>query len=204
MSIITEEISQQSFELIALKIGAIIKTELNNQFNLSAPSNPLLNATVYLERFVPMGDEEEFVVNVLYVSSDFENEDALQTNEINKYYIQVETVGAHSDEDGGDTVAMANLKRLIGVIRAILMNSKYYRLGFNDPIIVQKRVLKSIQVSEPRNHKDSTFIMQGRLILEVNAIEEEGLSVSSVLGDLLTKVTLEETALGYQYLIEQN
>ena len=206
MAIINTLIPKQNFDLIAERIGAIITDELSNQYSLSDPKEEILNANVYLERWVPFGDEEKAIVNIMHSSSDFENEDITQTDGENKYFIDVYATGKHKGDDRGDSLALANLKRLLGVIRAILMHTKYHRLGFDDPQIVNKRVVKSLSISEPQETRDSSYSMNGRLIFVVNAIETELQSDPVPLGDLETKAFVKtlETENGFQYLIEQS
>lgn len=197
MSKITIAIPEQGFELIRDKIGEILADEIAQQFVLNP--DPEINATVFIERIIPIDKSEPPVVNVLYSRSNYDNNTAIKGDGKNTYNIDVYVKGKAKVGTKGDAVAMVRLGRILGILRAILESPHYLTLGFAPPFI-KNTTVTDIQVADPRDNQDAANMMMGRLVFTVDAIEvtEQIQPVAAAGYD--TQVKLSETDKGFVYI----
>lgn len=197
MSIINAIIPAQSFEIIRDRIGAIIADELSNQQRLSGDLN--LKAKVFIERFIAFGHSELPAINILFDREEFVSRTAVDAQGIGRYIIQCYAFAKTDDIDRGDTKAMIRLQKMLGIIRAIIMNPKYVTLGFLNPFI-WNREIESITISDPGRSPDATNSVTGRIIITVKMPETTELIEPTLAAGFNTTVRLADTDMGYRFV----
>lgn len=197
--LITDEIPQQNFEFIRDRIGAIIAEELNNQaVNLIGDTD--LDATVFVERFVPFAGPDFPCINVMFSGGPYENQNTLNSTGIYSYLIDVYTAAKSTDGQGGDQKATFILQRIMGIVRSILENPVYRSLGFG-PGVVASSNITDIGVMNPLKAQDATSAVKGRVILTVKACESTQLLDASPIDSFVTQAKINLTDKGYKYEI---
>ena len=198
MSKITTEIPFQGFELIREKIGEILADEILAQFAIHA--DPERNATVFIERIIPIDKTETPVVNILYSRSNYDGNTPVNSNGKNSYNIDVYARAKTKIAKSGDTQAMSNLTRILGIVRAILESSHYLTLGFVPPFVMHTEVT-SIEIQDPKDNQDGANIMMGRLMFVVDAVEDTEKIQPREAEGYDTQVKLEETDKGFAFIL---
>lgn len=194
-------IPEQSFEKIRDRIALILKEELVNQATLAI--NQQLNATVYIERYVPPNSsevEEKPIVNVLFGSGDFANQDVTQTTGTYLYFIDVYCSAKSNDDNGGDTRAIILLQKLLGVCRGILEATQYLTLGYTYPFVMGRKI-NSIQIAGP-SEPGADSLVRGRLILQVMVPEYQETVTANVLDGTDTTVKIDTSPDGYLWVVD--
>lgn len=197
MALITTIIPLQSFELVRNQLGAILIDEIHNQSVLNG-NNADIDAKVWLERIVPFDKTEMPAVNIMLSNGTYDEFNIKQDDGTYIINIDVYTSGKSTAANDGDKLAMLKLQRLIGIIRAIIQDPKYYTLGFNLPFVM-KRKIESIQISEPTLQDDALHSVMGRLSLSVKVPETTFIPGAPLIAGNETKVKLYLTDKGYQY-----
>lgn len=195
MSLITQAIPPQAFEIVRDRIGAILADEINRQFIITGDAE--LDLDVWVERFVPFDKEEIPTVNVSLVSGAFSGHTQKNTDGLYSYAIDVHAKAKSSEDDRGDSLAVIRLHRLMGICRAILENPYYKTLGFTPPFIMNRHC-ESVSIADP-GRQDATSAAMGRLIFSVRVIENTELVSPAALYMNNTRVKLHETDKGYFY-----
>ena len=200
---ITETLTARKFELIRDRIGEILADELPNQATLN--SNPALSPTIYVERLIPVSQEETPVVNVVAAESDFNRHTQLTQTGENRFIIDVfesgPTEGSAADQRG-DTISSKKTSRLAGLIQAILSHFKYCQLGFGNGFVDRVEV-ESIKFLEPIKAEDGANLTKARLIVLVKAEESVAPVEPRVLDGYDTAVKLHLTEMGYVFSGDQ-
>lgn len=192
-------VPSQAFELIRDAIGRVLTSEFANQITLGAS---ITTPNIYLERTCPIDKEELPVINVVYSDSQNYDENTSYTSIFdNKFLIEVYTNSPTTPSvDGDQKSAIFNVK-LMGMIRAILMDHKNLYLDFTDKFI-QSRKVQSIVRTQPRISNDAENTISGTL--EVHYVAEETTETENgTLGTLFnTVVKLVNTEKGYKFIIQ--
>lgn len=194
---INTTIPEQNFELVRDQIGRLLRDELDNQSQGYATNADLL-CNVYKERDIPFSSGEKSAVNVMFDRVDYELQSQTRTEGMHRYLIEVTAEGKGNNDTGGDTKSMVKCQRIVGVIRAIIMNPKYVRLGF-DPGFIMNRHIQSIEFGKPIR-QDSAHTVMGRIALMVKMSETTELSIPTVAAGFFTGVRIEETEQGYLFV----
>lgn len=197
MAILTQKIPAQNFELIRDRIATILADEISAQ-SLIAPLTPELNATVFLERFVPFDKTDMPCVNVVFASGQYENQNTLTADAIYTYNIDVYAKAKSTLTDGGDKLATIKLHSIIGIIRAILENPAYRTLAFAAPSL-QRVTVNDIAIEQPQNTQDGSSVIMGRLTFNVSVCESVQLKTANNIAGWETSVKMNETETGYQF-----
>ena len=93
----------------------------------------------------------------------------------------------------------------MGMIRFIFESPHYIRLGFDDAtLFINKTIVQSIKRTEEENARDSGNMIMYRIVFEVDLTEEQDQVPSVALNASYTNVTIEETDLGFEYIIDPN
>jgi hypothetical protein len=192
---ITEAIGEAGFELVRNRIGEILITELGEQHTLN-PINGVTNATVYIERFRSFDNVEVPAVNVTIASDEFGQRTAVSGDGTVTYNIDCYTSAPTTAAIAGDTSAMVRLHRLLGICRAILMDSRYVRLDFTAPFVMSRSVT-SMQLAKPQDATDGLSMVMGRLVMTVRIPEEVSQDVLLEIAGYDTQVKLGLTQKGY-------
>lgn len=175
MAKIDYSILPKKFEQIRDKLSVILLDELSNQATLQ--SNPLFNAGVWLERFIPFDHIELPAVNIYYQAAPFSDQTPETSKAVHSFNIDIHTKGISTPSDSGDSLAAFDLHRLIGVVYSILMNPHYIRLDFPTSFGIQNRNISDIRIAQPERNKDGLHIIAGRLTFQVSVNEDvNGLS----------------------------
>ena len=196
---INNAIPQQNFELIRDRIGLILKEEIDNQAN-TLISDPDLNASVWVERFVPFDKSDFPCVNILFSGGPFENINTVSVTGVYTFLIDVYTSSPTTTGQDGDQKASFVLQRLLGIIRAILENPVYRILDFNPGTVLGTEV-ENLGVMDPQNNQDATSTIKGRVTLKVKACETTQLLDASPIEGFETAVKINLTDKGYKYEI---
>lgn len=207
MAKIDYEIGQQSFELLRDAIGGFIKSELIGQKAITG--NDLFDANVYIERFITFDNIETPCVNVVLNQSNHVGMDWTTTEGNHEYFIDIIT-GAEESLDAevrGDTLATINLQRLIATVKYILESGEYRFLGLPQGAIGHRHV-ERIQIFNPDTpynpnvSADGLYLIAGRITLVVKATDKLESLATETLADIFTNMTLEESGLGYEIIVE--
>jgi len=194
---ITTPIGSRAFELIRHQIGAILADELPSQATLNSDSN--LNAEVFVERFKPVGDEEVPVVIIGFSDLAPGLKTASSTDGNMTFLIDCyEKAKSTDSEKQADKTATIKLQRLIGVIYGILSHHKYRTLGFAAPFIEHTEI-KDIKIAQPKNAKDASSVVMGRIEFIVRAPDKNTASDPVMIDGYSTQALLDLTDLGYTY-----
>lgn len=194
MSQIIDPISSQAFELVRNRIGEILADELAKQTRITY--KPELDATVYIEKFIPFDKIQLPAVNVTLARGEYDNQTAIDSDGTYRYNIDCYHKAPTTSTDAGDSLAMFKLQTLIGVCRAILESSKYKTLGFAAPFIMNRHV-ENIQIATPAEKKDTTSVVMGRLSFVVRVPEDVDTITPELIAGYDTQVKLGLTDKGY-------
>jgi hypothetical protein len=193
---LTQAIPAQSFELIRNRIGEIIANEFAAQ-KVITPS--WVKPTVWVERYYAFQDTEMPAVNVTFAGGSYSNETIQRSQGEYTYNINVFTASPTTSANGGDKIALLALQKVLGMIRSILMNNQYIKLGYALNGIVINRRIGTIQIGDKKDIQDALSDVVGQITLVVNAIEtsEVGEGVECTLVN--SSVKLDESVEGFYY-----
>ncbi|MGB0881421.1 MAG: hypothetical protein ACPGSO_00600 [Vicingaceae bacterium] len=201
MALINKEIQEQSFELIRDRIAEILSIEITNQYNLF--NNEDLNLKVWLERNTPFNHSELPSINVSLSEGIFDQNTTTRSDGTYTYFIDVYHKGKTDENESGYLKSNRSNQRVLGVVRYILEDPQYKRLGFA-PGFIGGRNVRNFQISEPTNSQDSTSITMSRIVFEVRSTEVEELLDAEIIKSAITSLTLNETDEGYYYEYDNN
>lgn len=192
-------IPSQNFELIRDAIGRVLTAEFDNQKNLAGDKGISIN--IFLERTCPLDKEELPAINIIYAESQPTDETTSFSSLLdNKYLIEVYSNGSSNDTETGDKKAAVLLAKIMGMVRAILMNKQYLYLDFTDKFI-QTRKIKDIVRTQPRIANDALNTISGTIEAHYYAEETTELQTGVVEQLLDTVVKLSDTDKGYKFEI---
>jgi hypothetical protein len=214
MPLIPDEIPQQNFEKIRDRIGLIIYQELENQWSefgdedLEAPlPNPDISTTpesikVYVDRVIPIGEEECPVINVLLNGASYQVENRYRANGANTFFIDVYTKAQSEDASDWDTLANIKLQKIIGKIAFILRHSFYQTLGFAPGFIGGTNIL-NIQIADARDpNMNLNGCVMGRITFEVKATEDVTPVATRDMTGFYSTIKLYNTNKGFLFIDE--
>ena len=198
MAVIPGEIGRQSYELVGDRIAEILADELPEQFTLSTAATNIksvLMAEVYTERVVPFDKEEVPCVNVQLASGDYAGQTVKQADGTYTYFIDCYASAKNTDNDMGDQFAIVKLKKLMGVIRAIIQDARYLTLGYDRGFVMSRQITSIAIGNTPQ--QDAAHIVMGRLTLVVKVPETVDLIEPVLIAGYTTTVKLYDTEKGY-------
>ena len=192
-------IPRQNYELVLDRIGSILKEELDNQSEFGKVS-------IFKERHVPFNSSQLPALNVMMETADYAGQDVISTQGTYVYIIEGQYAAPDRVEEGsdklhdyrGDTRSMVLLQRLMGVVRAILENPIYYTLGFIAPSIGNRHVARMYFMKQI--NQDTSNVMLGRVIFSVRVHETSNLIDAPLIKENTTRVKLDLTDQGYQWV----
>lgn len=196
MAKITSIIPVQMFEIIRDRIAEILASEFANQFILS--SDPNINASVWVERFVPFDKTDMPSINVALNRGDYSNKDMTAVDGAYRYNIDCYASHPDTSTGQGDSKASIILQRIIGMCRFILESTQYKTLGYAPPFNCRVAV-RSIAIYDPINNQDATHQAQGRIEFTVTAPERSDMLPAVPITGNDTGVKLHTTDKGYVY-----
>lgn len=195
MSIITDPVGPQAFEIIRDRLAMLLAVELEEQVMLTA--NYDLECMVWMERSVPFGIEELPAVNVSLADGSYGVRPVDQSDGVYHYNVDVYFRAPSMQGINGDSLSMVRMQRLLGVCRSIIQDAKYKWLGFNPGFIAYRNII-SMAIAD-WNTQDTASAARGRLVVEVKAPERSALINPPMLDSKQTILTLNETDKGYFY-----
>ncbi|NCX55582.1 MAG: hypothetical protein EBW87_00065 [Burkholderiaceae bacterium] len=196
MAKINYPIVTQSFELIRDQIAKILAEELDNQF-VYTYDNLYKSIRVFTERFKPINESEYPMINVSMVRGDFADQDIRNSQTLFSFFIDVYTSAKATKNNPGDEIATKTNHKLAGKCRFILKHSAYKTLGFL-PGLIARVTVRSYQFDN-KPDQDAYSVCVGRIVLEVQAGDLDGLLVGKTQDGFLTDVKLFESDQGYNY-----
>ncbi len=196
MGLINTEIPEAAYELLRDRIGEILASELETQAYIT--SDPVYEAFVWVERWVPFSHTHLPAVNVSLIRGTYEGQSVVQVDGYYRFAIECYTSAKSSESDKGDSLATFKLHKLMRACRAILMNPKYVRLGFEPPFVMNRNI-EDMLIADP-GKQDAVSVMRGRFTLVVRVPENTELITPELVYGMETRVRLAETDSGYVYL----
>lgn len=196
MGVIDQPIQKQAFEYIRDQIAYILADELYQQSALQYDDEII--SKVYRERFVPLNATESPCVNICFDRTNYSGEARSDQDGICRYTIDCYYTARAMSGYRADQLSKFRVHKMIGIIRAILMDRRYVTLGFAKPFISNRRVVDLI-VSDPVDTKDMSSTSMARIIFEVRVLEQS-LDIQPISDfTFQTQVLLGDTDLGYVY-----
>lgn len=197
-AVIPQIILPSNFELVRDRIGGILASEFENQFQLSNDID-LKGLTVFNSRFIAVDKVEPVVINVAMFRNDFGMYDQEQATGLVKYVIDVYCSGKSSvDGSRGDVKAQMKVDKIMGLTRNILKDARYNTLAFPPPSI-QTTYVESLEKAVPGNG-DADNIMMGRVLFCVRVNEQVKLKDTNLINGWDTRWRLDLTNQGYVYI----
>ncbi len=200
-AIINVAIGKSNFETIRDSIATVLLIELQNQYTLD---NTIPNIQqVFIERFVSINSETEVpCINISIDKGNYSNENLLKQDGEYIFNIDVYTASVYSDASGaGDVNAMYKMRRLLGLIRAILSYSGYYIAGniFGSGVGFIDAYIERFFVADKTMVGDALSDVVGRIQLLVKCIETNPVStgIGKTILDNTLKVKLNNSIYGF-------
>ncbi|MBB6236494.1 hypothetical protein HDC90_001106 [Pedobacter sp. AK013] len=199
-ALITTIIPQAGFEKVRDAIGVILLEELTNQKELSVGTSREIteDIKVYLERTLPISEEENLYFNVLLDGATYGNFTQKDAQGRTVFYIDVYTTGQNSSLKEGGRDSAQRLHKFIGIVRYIFSDTRYKML--NLPVgLIGGTYIEAFVTPDVERSEDNSYTRFGRLTLAVRISEEQTLwdGVNMVGAD--AKVLLSDTDKGYLY-----
>jgi len=195
MGVIPAAIPEQSFERLRTRIFEIIADELYQQAAIAYDDD--LSVNTYVERFIPISHTEMPAVNISYDNTKYGTNTTDAAQGLHSFSIDVYTSAKSTDQNRGDQLARTKLHKLLGVIRAILMDTRYVTLGFTKPSIAGRNV-DEIKIADPIS-LDGVVTAMGRLVLSVREIDSVSLLSARVMDGYQTQVLIGVSDQGYVF-----
>jgi hypothetical protein len=201
--IISELIPQQGFEIVRDMIGAILKIEIENQKTLSnqqTPNSFQEDVRIFQERLSPIGESDEVVINVQLSSANYSGLTRKDTQGATIFFVDIYTTGKETDDKSGDIVSSSRLHKFLGLCRYIISHTEYKTLTLQ-PGVIAGVTVDGFNILEPSLKEDALFFRMGRLTISYKIQENQSMPLGNPLTASGTTVRLEETNLGYEYLL---
>lgn len=200
MGIINKIIGESAFEKIRDRIYEIVSDELLQQAAITYDDD-FLDATVYLERWVPFQHAEMPCVNITFAGGDIDGTNHETKNSSHREYrFNIDFYG-HSpttSSDRGDKRAAIRVQRLMAVVDAIMRDKRYTTLQFERPFIMNTKI-ESINIGNPQNTMDAANVVLGRLIFVVRVPEDVQDVEPRDLPGYTTNVLIGDSSSGYVF-----
>lgn len=195
MSLINEIIPEQGFEKVRDAIGAILKLELEAQKSLQSLTEDI---NVFIGRNQNFNQSEILMINVLCDSANYSNIHEKGSHGGTNFFIDIYCSAKQNPTDDGGYVSTKKRDKYLGMIRYILQNHKYIKLGLPAGLIMGTYV-EGFENFEPTNSQDTSFIKMSRLSYSVRIVEDQKLWDGVEINAIFTTVKLDETDKGFKY-----
>ena len=198
MALITEQITEQGFEVVRDSIAAIIKTEIENQKNL--PNSRITeDVGVFTGRSTPFQQSETLMINVLLDSANYSQFNEKGAHSSTNFSIDVYCTAKQNSSNTGGYLASVKRDKFVGIVRYILQDHHYKTLGLPLGFIMGTYV-EGFETFEPNNSQDSAFVKMSRINFSVRINENQSLWKGLNINSIFTSVKLDLTDNGYQFL----
>lgn len=198
MSLIENEIPQQGFEVVRDLIGAILKTELENQKALKGITDDI---NVFIGRISPFHQSEKLMFNVLLDSANYSGSHQKGTHGATLFYIDIFVASKESDNVEGGLSSTLKRDLYLGMVRYILQDTHYNTLGLPPGLIMGAEV-QSFENFDNNDNNDSSFVKVSRINYSVKISEDQSLWKGVNIASMYTTLQLDLTNNGYQYIKE--
>lgn len=196
MATITEQIPEQSFELITKQLGAIMLLELNNQNDLS---NAGYDLGIFLERIEPIDKSEDVVINVSLNSINYDEHNEFEVHGAHTFNLDVYSFGIESIDQTASTNVRIKVQRVLGWIRYILSSTKLKTLGF-EPGLICGTYVQSVNFDDTYYREDSSMTRMARLVFSVRAFEVQNPDENTDFQLNDTSIKIDSTDKGYKLI----
>jgi hypothetical protein len=195
MSLISQAIPTQGFEVVRDIIGAVLKTELEAQKILKSLPDEI---NLFVGRSKVFAHAEKLMINVLLDSANYSNQHAKGAHGFTNFFIDVYTSAKENATDTGGKVSTNKRDLYLGLIRFILEDHHYNTLGLPLGAIMGTTV-EGFETFESSNSQDAAFVKMARLTFAVRINETQSLWEGIDINTIFTKVRLDLTEKGYFY-----
>jgi len=196
MSIITENIPKQGFEIVGEQLGAIIALELNNQVLLKGLNDRL---ETFYERTSSYDKAEGVMINVMFDGTNFDNSNQASVHAPSIFHVDVYASSPTIRNQRGDGIAAAKIKQYMGMLRYIIGSTKYNTLALPQGTIGGTYV-ESIQMYDVDNAQDAKNVRMARMSVRIRIYECQPLWEAITLVGNDSQVKLDETEKGFKYI----
>lgn len=196
MALINSIIPTQNYEYIRDAIGSILYTEIKNQEALTGEEYV---ETYCAERFVPPDETEFTLLNVQFAGGDYSNKDQTQVDSEYFYYISVHTAAKNTNAEDADKRATLKLHKVLGLVRAILMNPQYKTLAVVPKRVIAGTTISTIRIPKNEDSDNAASVITGYVEFRVRTIEDVSLLEPLPLASSVTQVKLYLTDKGYKW-----
>jgi hypothetical protein len=194
---IQEVIPVQNFEIVRDTIGALLKTEIENQ-KTKQPLRLPEEVGVFLERTIPISDGEELVINIQLDSGNYDQKTQKDSQGKTFYVIDIFSKGFAGSGQSGSENSAFKLHKYLGIVRYILQHTQYKTLGL-PPGFIGGTAFENFTFFESQQKEDSNFVKMGSISFSVRIQENQLMETGVNLGEIYTQVKLDNTDLGYVY-----
>lgn len=186
------------FEQCRDRIAEILLPELVNQATLRSDAE-LNVGEIWVERVSPFEVAETPAINVVFdqIGGEETGKTGVATNDVFTYFIDIYTSKVSEDDLDGQAHARKWVHKFMGVIRAILEDTRYNTLGFQPPSITRVR-MQSMQMAAG-DAADTENNAMGRVILQVVAPASLQTQTAVPIGGSDTTIKMVATDKGYKY-----
>lgn len=198
MILIAEKIPEQGFEVVRDAVGAILKTEIENQKKVQGLE---LSPEVYIGRCTPFSHSEKIMINVLLDSGNYSNFTESDSENGVRFFVDIYCTAKQTPTNTGGYNSTKIRDRYLGMIKYILQDHRYKTLNLPLGCVMGTYVL-GFENFEPSNNQESSFIKMSRLTFSVRINESNPLWDGLEIKSIFTHVKLDLTDLGYKYIIE--
>jgi len=198
---LTLKITASNFELIRDRICEILALELHNQAIIT-PAEPSIYASIWKERNIAFDLTEMPAVNVSFSKGNNDQKYSKYDAMTYSYFIDIFTKSKSSSINKGDELSSTINQRILGIISRILSNPQYNTLDFSKPSIANVSI-SEMSMADSKNNEDAVSVSMSRLILDVTTTESNQLQTSTLLAQSYSKITVNQTNKGYQYILLQ-
>lgn len=191
-------IPRQNYELILERIGAIIVLELENQV-VNFYNSDADQITVYVENTSSFDEADAASISLCLAPGSWDNRHAGYVRGTYTFYVDTFANAKTTAELKGSLTSAVQANRIMGMIRAILEDPIYKTLGY-DPGNIGNVKVTNYEIGDIKNiQMDAANSRVNRIVVEVQAAENDQLLTGVEMMEALTTIKLELTDNGYQY-----
>jgi hypothetical protein len=185
-------------EVVRDQIAVLLTEELAKQYQLNSSYPKVTKA--WVERFIPFDAATELpTINVSLAKAEYENKSARSANCEYLFFIDIYTIAATTNSQRGDELAMKQMKKIAGMIWAILSHPDYCTLGLPAGYIGNTMV-KTYFIGDKSKVKDALSDVVGRMHFTVSLLESTVLTATgNPLEISTTKVKMGSSDEGFYY-----
>lgn len=195
MSLLNHIISEQNFEKVRDRIGAILALEVDYQVQ----ENQLdYEPGIWIERTTPVQDSEDLVLNVSVSDLDYSNFNELSSEGNDIFNIDIYCRSKQKPGEDGGYRSNFKCQRVAGWVRYILSHTVYKTLDFDFGFIGGTYINSIAFNNEFLVGSDSLFLSFCRITFLARVFETQNGEIGNPLHVGDSRFYLDETELGYK------